>query len=413
MYIRIIVLIIFLLSFENGSFAAAENSPDIEELFQAIRKNNPQLDSVRKNLDISKSYLLQSKKLPNPQFGIDLENIGTANLQIDTVFSQTYILPQKMEARINIHEIDLELSEAEYLITENQLLNLAFIYFTEALASQEHLKLLNTLVENASNILYIVREKVRAGKVSPLEEHRAGINLENIRIEKDNLEDKLKLLYEKISVISGIPSVTKVQGNIYQQKIHNLTYFMELADNNPGLQLALLNIKKYQLYLINQQKQVLPDISLSSGYRLNLNNQQNILSALAGVSVPIPIFNDNSGNISAASFEIEKTQKDYSAYRNNIKIEIINNYQNYINSARRSLKLEKEIIPPAEKVFNSVLEGYRLGKFSYLDTVDAQKTLYQLRENYINSLKSYHLAAVNLDMLTGISQHSKLIMKGK
>ncbi len=63
--------------------------------------------------------------------------------------------------------------------------------------------------------------------------------------------------------------------------------------------------------------------------------------------------------------------------------------------------IKKEILPGAERVFNAVNEGYRFGKFGFLDVLDSQKTLFQARAQYLETLADYHKAVADVERLAG------------
>ena len=57
----------------------------------------------------------------------------------------------------------------------------------------------------------------------------------------------------------------------------------------------------------------------------------------------------------------------------------------------------------AQKAFDGVNEGYRLGKFGYLDVLDSQKTFFQAKRQYLDSLANYHIAVADVERLIGES----------
>jgi len=48
-----------------------------------------------------------------------------------------------------------------------------------------------------------------------------------------------------------------------------------------------------------------------------------------------------------------------------------------------------------------VQEGYRYGKFGYLDLLDAQRSLSESKRQYIESLAAYRKAYADVERLTG------------
>jgi cobalt-zinc-cadmium efflux system outer membrane protein len=57
------------------------------------------------------------------------------------------------------------------------------------------------------------------------------------------------------------------------------------------------------------------------------------------------------------------------------------------------------VIPGAQSAFDAENEGYREGKFGYLDVLDAQRTLFDVKGQYIEALKGYHKAVATVERL--------------
>ena len=61
------------------------------------------------------------------------------------------------------------------------------------------------------------------------------------------------------------------------------------------------------------------------------------------------------------------------------------------------------MLPGAQSSFDAVSEGYRDGKFDYLKVLDSQRTLFEARGRYIDSLTAYHKAKADAERLIGQS----------
>src|SRR5690606_7042633 len=60
-----------------------------------------------------------------------------------------------------------------------------------------------------------------------------------------------------------------------------------------------------------------------------------------------------------------------------------------------------DIIPSAEKAYAQASQGYNAGRFSFLELLDAQRTLYEMQEAHLDSLLKFHTAKAQADFLTG------------
>ena len=67
----------------------------------------------------------------------------------------------------------------------------------------------------------------------------------------------------------------------------------------------------------------------------------------------------------------------------------------------QAVALRDDVLPGAKTAFDAASEGYRLGKFNYLDVLDAQRTFFRARRQYIETLAAYHKAVVDVEQLIG------------
>jgi cobalt-zinc-cadmium efflux system outer membrane protein len=63
--------------------------------------------------------------------------------------------------------------------------------------------------------------------------------------------------------------------------------------------------------------------------------------------------------------------------------------------------LQSDVLPGAQTAFEASREGYRYGKFTYLDMLDAQRALIAVKLRYINALTTYHKAGTEVERLIG------------
>ena len=145
----------------------------------------------------------------------------------------------------------------------------------------------------------------------------------------------------------------------------------------------------------------LPDITLSAGPRyFNDNNDKAIV---AGLSVPIPLFNRNQGERQEARCNFAKAEEEHKAGSLQQRSDLTQTYQNCSAAFALAAALRDTAVPGAVQAFEAAQEGYRQGKFGYLVVLDAQRTLFELKQQYIDTLADYHAGRTALERLVGQS----------
>ena len=121
---------------------------------------------------------------------------------------------------------------------------------------------------------------------------------------------------------------------------------------------------------------------------------------VAGLSIPLPIFNWNSGNTSSARAELDQARNNELGAKLSLEQNLIEEWKNWQISYQTADRLRNTILPTAQKAFKVAKSGYEKGKFPYLEVLDAQRTLFDARAKYHVALKQYHVARANIELIT-------------
>ena len=148
-----------------------------------------------------------------------------------------------------------------------------------------------------------------------------------------------------------------------------------------------------------ERSRAIPNITISAGV---VNNQEiGLNQALFGLSIPIPVFDRNQGNVQEAASRTFKAEDELIAVKNRIQTNLATQYER-LNAARQAtLSLQSDILPNAQSAFDAANRGFSLGKFNFLDVLDAQRTLYQAKSQYINALLEAHQSIAEIERTLG------------
>src|SRR5690606_37494149 len=100
----------------------------------------------------------------------------------------------------------------------------------------------------------------------------------------------------------------------------------------------------------------------------------------------IPVFDRNQGNLQAALSRTEQARDALTAARIRLEAELAGSYQRYLTASESVRLLQADILPGAQTAFDAASKGFLYGKFSYLEVLDAQRTLFQARSQYLDAL---------------------------
>jgi cobalt-zinc-cadmium efflux system outer membrane protein len=122
---------------------------------------------------------------------------------------------------------------------------------------------------------------------------------------------------------------------------------------------------------------------------------------LFAASVPLPVFDRNQGNILEARYQLAKTEAERRAAAVRVQTALAETHAALSAAYSEAVTLRDEVLPGAQQAFEAAREGYHQGKFQFLDVLDAQRTLFEARGQYLEALSAYHQAVAALERLIG------------
>ena len=274
--------------------------------------------------------------------------------------------------------------------------------FVEVLSAQERVRLNEDLVRLAEQVLNTVAARVRAGKVSPVEETRFQVALSTSRIGLERAQGDLEAARKRLVTTWGgsTPTFASAEGTLDTLiGIPPAERLIELIAQNPEVARWATEIVQRQATLEREAAQRIPDPTLGGGFRHIRETDDNAL--VMGVSIPLPVFNRNQGRVLEAHYRLAKAGEERRAAEGQVRAALAEAYGALSRAFVEATRLKKEVLPGAQRAFDAVSEGYRQGKFGFLDVLDAQRTLFEARGRYLEALAAYHQAVAEVERLIG------------
>ncbi len=399
-------------SFADTAIQINRESRDSITLQKAVAMalmHNPQLAVFSFEQRAREARALQSGLMPNPQLEIMVEDAagsgnfnGFSQSQTTLQLSQLVELGGKRAARLRASNLSKKLADWDYETKRMDVLTQVAKSYVDVLKAQEQVSHTENLVRLGEKFLNAVDERIKAGKVALLEKTKSTVSLSSMQIELEKAKRELEVARRNLSVTWGIPQpqYESALGDIFKISIiPSIEILMERLTNNPDLARWATEQEQRQAVLDNELSKRIPNITLQGGFRRLKTTDDNAL--VFGISIPLQLFDRNQGAIEEARHRLGKAQSENRAREITIKKNLLEAYNALAFYHSQVILIKNQILPGAEKVFNGVNEGYRFGKFAYLDVLDSQKTFFQAKRQYLDSLANYHIAVAEIERLIG------------
>ena len=391
----------------------------LDNALSLVLTHNPELMSSVWDVRSGEARKVQAGLLPNPELEVEVENFGGSvegenpdgtkkdirrfdEAEVTVSISQLFELGGKRSKRKKVASLEHALLGWDHESTRLDILTEATNAFIDLLAVQETLPIVENLVHLSEDISNAVSERVKAGKVSPIEETRAKVELSTINIEREKTKSDLDIARKKLAATWGrtSPSFQSVRGDIYKiNPIPNFDNLINKVYQNPEIARWTTELEQRQAALDKAKADRIPDLTLGGGVRYIDESEDNVY--LMGVSLPLPILNRNQGEIQEARYNLYKAKNKKSAVEIRM-IETLNEaYQNLSATFFETTTLRDVVLPGAQSEFAAVNEGYNEGKFDYLNLLHSKSTFFDAKVKYIESLATYHKAVATIERLIG------------
>jgi len=410
---RIATMALLLIGFGKASYA--EMSPDnpltLSQALATALLKNPSLQAYAFEPRISEARILQSRIRPNPELSVGVENaLGTGELsgikRLETTLQLSRIieLGGSRDRRIESAQSEKALVDADYEIRRLDVLSEVARRFTETAADGERLSAARRSREGAERTVEAVRKRVEAAVVSPIELNKAQTALALLRIEEEHAEHELASSRQFLAAILGEtkPQFGPIKADLLElPAIDEFEALAERLENAPAL--ARFGLEEH--WREAQERLALSlrrsKMQVSGGLRRIESTDD--FGFVMGVSIPLTLRDQQQGNIREARERRNQLAASKEAMRLEMRATLFAVYQEMMHARTAFELLQQEIIPTAEETLRLTDDGYRAGRFSLLQLLDAQKSLIEMQSQSVANAAAFHLYVVEIERLLGAS----------
>ncbi len=323
--------------------------------------------------------------------------------QQDLIFriSQLIELGGKRAARAYAASLGQELAGKDFETKRLELIARVANTFMEVLAGQEQLRLAEESQQLAQKVVDTVKRRVQAGKVPPIEETKAGVAFSTTQIALGQARRELAAARKRLALLWGdaSPQFGRVLGNL--ELLTTLPNFEILSESvlaSPMADRARKGIEHRKALLEVEQTRRVPNITIGGG--MIKHWESGGTTGVVGISMPLQLFDRNQGNVREAHERLNKALDEQAATDLRLKTELVQAYETLSAVQNEIAILRNEILPAAKSAFEVTNKGYELGKFGFLEVLDAQRTLFQNRVLYVRALANHHRLVNEIERLT-------------
>lgn len=386
--------------------ALSADRVSLRDAFSRALGSDPAVPAADARRDAAEANIRQSGAGPNPSLSLSVENFGgtgaTRGLnEVETTLSyeQPIELGGKRAARIGLAERQRDAASIKATLARLNLIEAVQRAYFEALAAEAEVGLAEERLKSARELNGELQRRIDSARDPEFAGARA----------KSQLADaQLGLEQARLAARAGRALLASYWGGGPEIRLDaKMLEDLRLTPANPAMDGATPDERFLEAERAAaaanvdlERSNAVRDPTFNVGVRHFGANDD--VALMIGGSIPLSLFDDNSGAIARAGAEQRAADLDLAAYRRERVREIQRLNASLAISASEVRQIDEAIIPAAARAVRQASEGFSRGAFGYLDLFEAQNALSEARARRIAALRRFHDVKARLDRLLGV-----------
>jgi cobalt-zinc-cadmium efflux system outer membrane protein len=187
----------------------------------------------------------------------------------------------------------------------------------------------------------------------------------------------------------------------------------QAIQKRPDLQMQTLIGQRRQSEMRLEQARGVSDLTLQTGLAydrtyISPQNQntgltgigQPVVSLAAGLSIPLPLHDDNSGNIAAAQLRTQGAEAEREALLRQVRAQVESAYLAVVANQRTRRTLAQQTLPLTSQTLKILEDAYRVRARSLTEVLNSRRVYLEAARAELEAARQEELALIRLEAAT-------------
>ena len=381
----------------------------LQELEQLALQNNPTATAAAAGIDAARGRTRQAGAWPNPVIGYSGEEIKTGDLdkrgEHGFFVEQTIPLGGKLRLSRDVFQKTIDRAEALRDLQRLRILSSVRQTFYSVLLTERRIEVQERLAALASEAVGVTAQLFNVGAADRPDYLEIEIESRRLQLQLTRSKNQLFAVRAQLAALTGVRGVADrpIAGSIDTAipELEREQVIRTLLDQSPELRAARAELERTRAVTARSRRETFPDLFLRGGSAYNREHGEDTGRPIgwegtveAGISVPL--FNRNAGGVAASRAEESRAQAEVTRLELALQSRGALQFANYLTAVRASEAYRTEILPRAEEAYRLYLTRYRQMAAAYPQVLVAQRTFFEMSNEYLENLNDAWHAAVQL-----------------
>lgn len=385
-----------------GAPALAEEIMTRAEAVRRALGDDPGVAAARESANAADASVAQAGVRANPTLDLQLEDFGGTDAfggvegaQATYTLEQEFSLGGDRRARRRAAEGNAAAAFIRAGLTRADLQEAVETAFVETQAAQALARIATARVATARELSAAVTRRVAAARDPAAARSRVAAQLAEAEAAEAAAIARATAAKAMLASYWGGDAIFEIDTQSFET-----TALRGAVDATaPDIALAEAERARAAALVDVERAKRAPDPSVRAGFRQL--RETNSAAFVVGVSVPLPIWNRNSGAIAAARAEASRAGYEVKARERTLARDIA-----FLTSQAAAARGEIEayatrIIPDTERAQRETRSAYAQGGLSYIEVLEAEAALAMARERQVAARLIFHKSEIRLARLNG------------
>jgi cobalt-zinc-cadmium efflux system outer membrane protein len=386
-------------------FLLALNLLDLEKLALA---NNAAYQQAEIQVRIAEGQRKQAGLYPNPSIGFNSEH-NSPNPAVrwgsnGGVIGQRIVTGGKLGVEKALADREIDEARARRDLARLELSGHVRRLYYQALGEQQLLLVREQLAKTATETADVFRQLFNTGLAdepdvlsADVEAQRAAVRLTQVR------QALARTRLQLVAVVQQELGPEPLEGDFLAlPALERAATWARIEAENPEFALPGISIQRAGLQLAQARKARIPDIQARGGVRYNRELSEITRGSIGpegifDISVELPLFNRQQGAIAAAKALRARAALEPARVRRSLDGRFAAVWQTWEQARTAADRYRREMLPATEKALTLYRANYKAMSGSYPNVLQAQRTYFQLQEEYLEALQMAWGAVADLE----------------
>jgi cobalt-zinc-cadmium efflux system outer membrane protein len=369
----------------------------LEDLERMALEKNPTAAQAVAAIRAAQGRRIQAGLYPNPVVGYQAEDIKAReprDSKHSFFIEQTIVTGGKLGYAREVAAGAERQARASHDAQRQRILNAVRMLFFEALGAERLVQIRRDLARIASEAAGTTSELFNIGQADRPDLLEAEVEAERLQLDLIRAENERDRVWRMLAAVVGDPALPRAPlvGDLEAETptIAEDELLEQILRESPELKAARAAAERARAGGHAARAARIPNVFLRGGAGYNFERAGSGRDIgpefFVEIGVPLPIFNANQGGVAAAEAEGLRADAEVRRLELELRSRFAGAVRTYRDALQTATRYQRDVLPRAQRAYTLYLGSFRQMAASYPQVLIAQRTLAQVRAEYIRAL---------------------------